>query len=637
MEKNPEERQFSPPPVAFRSHAVWRTLLERKVTVLGVTGLFAAVTGLYVVQATPQYQSVAVLQLESPGHLPGQQEAVRPATPTNTAAKRHRDAQLTLLKSRHLAELVVDELGLERSPLAHTAEATTETPPVALAPQASDPDDPPLRLQLTREWPQQAAQRGHSSDGVLHLPDDDVLIARETAIRSLRTALSIVPAPESRLVEVRVLNPDPAQAARIANAIAKNFIKVKRMQEDRAKRRLPPEVHPVRPPGEPSREDSLNTDVPDRSVENRSDFPQDWVHSRLEAEMQALVAESLQWYSPELQDAAQAADSHPHEAIEPEEALNGEHHKELLRAFASAQTENAQAPDTRASHATIVVDATPARTPDTPRPLTLLGLALVLGLITGALTALRQTTNAGSAQCGDGSQVTQDFTMLGSIPATPMPAWASGMAVGQLAHTEPHGALAEAYRRIALALQSRQPADSPHPWLVTSQGNGEGKTTTAVALAITWAQLGQKVLLIDADLRHPGVHQALRLPNAEGLSLQLTNPVNAPLPLQATDVENLSVLTAGPLPSNPLSLLTGTGLSSLLDTARRLGFEQVVIDGPSLQGLADALVMANLVQQVVLVVKETADQRALLQAPVEHLRHAGATLVQVVQTQVRQA
>ena len=122
---------------------------------------------------------------------------------------------------------------------------------------------------------------------------------------------------------------------------------------------------------------------------------------------------------------------------------------------------------------------------------------------------------------------------------------------------------------------------------------GEGKSTTAIALAINFAQLGQQVLLIDADMRKASVHKALGLPNERGLSNLLTGDMGTESLILATRVPNLGVLTAGPTPPDPVELLMGPKLGMLLEKAQALGFSQVIIDGPPLLGIADAIVLGQ--------------------------------------------
>ncbi len=120
----------------------------------------------------------------------------------------------------------------------------------------------------------------------------------------------------------------------------------------------------------------------------------------------------------------------------------------------------------------------------------------------------------------------------------------------------PRSGVAEAYRTLRTNIEFAS-VDAPiRTLLVTSSIPGEGKTITAANLAIVFAQAGRRVLLVDADLRKPGVHVVFDLPNAHGLTTLLrSDEVSLDAIAQATEQDNLRVLTTGPLPPNPAELL----------------------------------------------------------------------------------
>jgi capsular exopolysaccharide synthesis family protein len=171
--------------------------------------------------------------------------------------------------------------------------------------------------------------------------------------------------------------------------------------------------------------------------------------------------------------------------------------------------------------------------------------------------------------------------------------------------------------------------------MVTSCGKSEGKTTTAIALAINFAQLGQRVLLIDADMRKSAVHKALRMPNERGLSNLLSGDRGSEMLIQPTVIPNLSVLLAGPTPPDPVELLMGPKLAMLMEKAQELGFSQVVIDGPPLLGIADAVVLGNQIQHVVFAVKASSTKKDSIKDAMRRLRNAGIAPMGVVLTHAR--
>jgi capsular exopolysaccharide synthesis family protein len=164
---------------------------------------------------------------------------------------------------------------------------------------------------------------------------------------------------------------------------------------------------------------------------------------------------------------------------------------------------------------------------------------------------------------------------------------------------------AEAYRSIRTALQFATPHGLPYSLLVSSAGPSEGKTTTAMELARNIAQLGKRVVLVDADLRNPSIHKLLKASNSVGLSNILAGAATLETALQVTKDQGLSVITSGPLPPNPPELLAGDGLVALLESLRK-HCDMVVLDGPPVLGLADAPLLGHRAEATLLVA--TAEQ-----------------------------
>lgn len=169
--------------------------------------------------------------------------------------------------------------------------------------------------------------------------------------------------------------------------------------------------------------------------------------------------------------------------------------------------------------------------------------------------------------------------------------------------------------------------------LVTSAGPGEGKSRTAINLAKTLALAGDRVLLIDGDLRRPTVHTRLGLQREGGLT-------NCLLSGQASeswqtyvksvpDVENLSVLTCGPLPPNPVELFGSERFAELLAKLRQ-SYNWVLVDSPPLASLSDSVVLASRVEMTVVVIKHMENDRELIRRSTEQLRRVNANVVGAV-------
>jgi protein-tyrosine kinase len=160
----------------------------------------------------------------------------------------------------------------------------------------------------------------------------------------------------------------------------------------------------------------------------------------------------------------------------------------------------------------------------------------------------------------------------------------------------------EQYRRLAARLLMAQAERGARVVMVTSAFPGEGKTLTATNLALTLSEsYKRKVLLIDADLRRPWVHQIFQVPNVSGLNDGLRDSGDRKIPL-LNFTENLSILTAGRPEPDPMSVLSGDRMRRVLEEAGDR-FEWVIIDTPPVALLTDAHLLSSLVHAVVLVVQ----------------------------------
>jgi capsular exopolysaccharide synthesis family protein len=158
----------------------------------------------------------------------------------------------------------------------------------------------------------------------------------------------------------------------------------------------------------------------------------------------------------------------------------------------------------------------------------------------------------------------------------------------------------EQYSRLAATLHDAQHEQGLRTLMVTSALPREGKTLTATNLALTLSELySRRVLLIDADLRRPSVHELLRLPNRNGLGSLLRSEF-APLPLVEVSAQ-LAVLVAGPPDANPMAALASTRMKSILEEAAAQ-FDWVIVDTPPVGLLPDANLIARWVDGVLLVI-----------------------------------
>ncbi len=193
--------------------------------------------------------------------------------------------------------------------------------------------------------------------------------------------------------------------------------------------------------------------------------------------------------------------------------------------------------------------------------------------------------------------------------------------------------ISEAYFSLSSALQFTTETGTPKSLLITSSRAAEGKSSTTLALAQNFARLGNRVLLIDADLRKPAF--VTGLDSDEGLSKLLTNSDPLSSHVLQTEHENMWLLPCGPLPPNPAELLASPRLKALLAEGMQQ-YDMVIVDGPPVLGLADAPLLSSVCRATLLIVESGKTRtRAALDA-VGRLRGAGAHLVGAVLTKYRQ-
>lgn len=205
---------------------------------------------------------------------------------------------------------------------------------------------------------------------------------------------------------------------------------------------------------------------------------------------------------------------------------------------------------------------------------------------------------------------------------------AAAPAIELLPHLQLRSVVAEAYRSFRTALLLAR-AGGWKTLVVTSSLPGEGKTSTALNLAVVLGQLGRRVLLVDGDLHKPRIHEVLGVSNRIGLVTVLAEGADLGKAIQATKLPGVSVLTAGPTSPNPSGLLASDGMAKLFEIQKGI-FDHVVVDSPPVQAVADALILGNLADGVVLCVKGGATAREVVVRTRDRLSRAGARVLGVL-------
>jgi succinoglycan biosynthesis transport protein ExoP len=254
-------------------------------------------------------------------------------------------------------------------------------------------------------------------------------------------------------------------------------------------------------------------------------------------------------------------------------------------------------------------------------------MALVLGLALGVAFAYTIEYLDDTLKIPDDITRRLKLPLLGLVPAV------SGSRVPMLLNPVPHD-FGEAFRSLRTSLVFTNGTDGNRMIAVTSSQPLEGKTTTACNLAVALALGGARVMLIDADMRRPGLHRTMGLRNDVGLSHVLTGQGRIRDAVQRTSDPNLYVMTAGRTPPNPSELLSSTRMKHLIANLKTSPFDWVIIDTPPVLAVTDAVIVAPYVAGLVFVVGSEMTRRAHAERAIEMIQSGKPNIIGAVLNRV---
>src|SRR5215510_4202237 len=304
----------------------------------------------------------------------------------------------------------------------------------------------------------------------------------------------------------------------------------------------------------------------------------------------------------------------------------------------------------RASNIRVVDPAELPRSPVRPRKLLDLMLGSMLGLAFGIGLAFFQEYLDSSLKSPDDVQRFLKVPTLGTVPnmqsltkGRPY-AYSSNKSPsvepvikGELektppeliTHAAPSSVMSEAYRSVRTSLLLSLPERAPRVVLVTSALPSEGKTVTAINIAVSLTQTGSRVVLVDADMRKPRIHSVFSIGNLPGLTSFLTGSANLKDVIHDVGAANLHLLPCGVIPPNPAELIQSGRFNHLVQVLRQY-FDYVVLDSPPLANVSDARILAVNAEATLLVVKAFSTSRHVTKRAVEHLQELKARNIAVV-------
>jgi succinoglycan biosynthesis transport protein ExoP len=282
----------------------------------------------------------------------------------------------------------------------------------------------------------------------------------------------------------------------------------------------------------------------------------------------------------------------------------------------------------RVNNVRVLDPAKVVRSPIKPKVGTNLSLAAVLGLIAGiGLGFLIEYQDRSIKGHADIERLGLNF--LGIVPSIPAGDPTNPGVRDLYIQRQPKSTVAECCRTIRTNLLFLSPDRPVKRLVVTSAGPQEGKTTTLINIGVTLAGGGNRVLLVDTDMRRPRLHKSFGVSNEAGLSNLIVGEGSLESAIKSTEVPGLFLLPSGPVPPNPAELLHTARFAEI---ARKLGedFDRVLFDSPPVGAVTDPLVLANQMEGTLIVAKMFRTNRDLVERAVKSLNDANANLMGAV-------
>jgi capsular exopolysaccharide synthesis family protein len=283
---------------------------------------------------------------------------------------------------------------------------------------------------------------------------------------------------------------------------------------------------------------------------------------------------------------------------------------------------------TEAVVANTIADAQVPDKASSPKILQNLGVGLILGLLLGLGVAVLRHVLDTKVRNEDDVQSLTDTPILGVVAYDPD---VSSHPV--ILRDQPLAAPSEAIRRLRTNLQFIDVANRPKSIVISSSIPGEGKSTIALNLAVSLADTGTRVILVDADLRRPSIAEYMSIEGGVGLTTVLIGRAEVEDVVQPVGGTGLDLLPAGQIPPNPSELLGSMAMADLLERLSA-SYDMVLLDSPPLLPVTDAVVLSNLAGGALVVVGADRIHRPQLQQSLDSLETAGAHLFGIVMNKI---
>lgn len=263
--------------------------------------------------------------------------------------------------------------------------------------------------------------------------------------------------------------------------------------------------------------------------------------------------------------------------------------------------------------------AEPASAPSRPRVMLNILLGVVVGLVFGVGLAFFIEYLDTSVKTMEDVETFLQVPVLAVIPKN----------ISLLINDTDDNPDAEAYRIMRTNIEFNRKSPDANTITVISGGAGEGKSTTLINLAYTFAKGGYTTLVVDADLRRPSQHRLFNIENENGLSDYLTTELDLEEVVHLTKVDNLYLMTSGQMPNDAVGILNSQRMVELIEEVKGR-FDIIFFDSPPILGVSDASVLSSAMDLTIIVVQHRRFPRAMLQRVKQAITNVGGTILGVV-------
>ena len=634
MESNNNAGSFIEEEIDLRQY--WLVISRRKWGIITLAVLVTALTGLIVFSMTPYYKASSALLIEQQSKLPSIEDLYGLAGKD----KQYYLTQLEVLKSRKLAEVVIDKLDM-----AHQPEFVPDPHAVSYNP-----------LAWLRGW----LALGSNSDHYGGI--DPAAVARENLLAAFQHRLTAKLVKDTHVIKLDFQAESPILAAKAANALANAYI------EDQLASRMAMTKQATGWMEKRLKVLKKNLQVSEQALQNYKEknhlIDVKGVNTLTANEVDALTSKMVDARARYSELRKRYGSLHPKliaarselKAAQRELAAGKariqiigrksvklreyqrqvDSNRALYDTFLSHLKEASQSVDLHATNARIVDPAVPPVKPFKPKKGLILALAFFASLMLGVLLAFLYEALDKTIKSSEDIEEKLGLPLLGVLPL-----FKGGRKNGQqqvVSSLDQHGtSYAEAVRTIRTGLVLSN-LDNPHKViLVTSSVPGEGKSTVSINLAMAMGKM-ERVLLLGADLRRPSLGRALGLDknNRVGLIDILAETEEFNRCFHHLDDANIDILLCGKIPPNPLEMLSSDRFAALIGVLEK-NYDRIIIDSPPLQAVSDSLVLARYAKAVVYVVEADQTHEKAIRGGVKQLQQQKAPLVGLVLNKVDMA